>query len=798
MPSRFNNELVTRARLDLNLTQEQLALALGVDVRTYRRYESGDVNDPSEGFSLRHASRRRILIRLSQELGLAESELLSEAHPARPDLDVTSSWVARFAHAFPRAPHFVGREDVLATLDAWWHASERTPVFALVGVGGSGKTSIAERWLASLEQSGPCAGIFAYSFYDDERVESFAEQALHYFSRAQALGVTGDALTQLQDLLQQSPQSHLLVLDGLEVVQGNGEDGSGLGRITDPALRRLLRCAARGLGFSRFLITTRFDPSDLAEWQGSGLQRLRLEALSAADAASILKEWGLRAEPAVLQELVERCGGHALSVSMLGSLVGSFLASGPGEAIQRELERALQPSSLESASRDDPRARRLLGVLGAYARALAPIERDLLSRLAVFPAGVDVGLLEYIAQAEPALAGALAGVGSSELVRSLLRLERLGLAYSSNHGESYAAHPFVAEYFQSLLAVAPAAIHSLESERLGARLDQHQASVAEPELVDVYEQLLFHTLRAGEAEQAAQIYLRKLGGFPELGLRRGAMSQGARIARHFTEAGDPARPHPGLSVPRRARLIYDLGLYSGALGDLSIAARCYQCFLELMGNAGNLEGQATGLRTLAYTLRLSGALTEALDLVDSSIACAERADSVDERVRGIALQARILHDLGRADAAREAFERARSLEGAPFGRRALWEAEHLIECFEFERAVVLLDDALAGMSELSWQGHVAHSRALLGFASLAREPADLAVARGHLEAARRWVTRSGEVEMALRCLELEACIAHASGRVQVAEDLVARGRDLAENCSFGWFSARFARLGANG
>jgi tetratricopeptide (TPR) repeat protein len=376
----------------------------------------------------------------------------------------------------------------------------------------------------------------------------------------------------------------------------------------------------------------------------------------------------------------------------------------------------------------------------------------------------------------------------------LVRLERLGLAHSSNHGESYTAHPFVAEYFQSLLAVAPAAIHALESGRLGARLDQHRASVADPELLDVYERLLFHTLQAGDPEQAAQIYLRKLGGFPELGLRRGAMSQGARIARHFTDEGDPFRPHPKLSAPRRARLVYDLGLYTGALGDLSFAARCYQSYLEQVGSAGSLEGQATGLRTLAYTLRLAGKIAEALELVESSIACAERADSVDERVRGLALRARILHDLGQTAAAGAAFAQARSLEQRPFARRALWEAEHLIECLELERAVRLIEDTLHGMSELSWQGHVAHSRALLGFVALAREPANPTAAREHLTAAQRWVAHSGEVEMALRCLELEARLALADERGQAARDLVARGRELADSCGFGWFSARFAQL----
>jgi len=59
---------------------------------------------------------------------------------------------------------------------------------------------------------------------------------------------------------------------------------------------------------------------------------------------------------------------------------------------------------------------------------------------------------------------------------------------------------------------------------------------------------------------------------------------------------------------------------------------------------------------------------------------------VEECPRGIALRARILHDLGQVAAARTAFEQTRSFEARPFARRALWEAEHLIDCQELEQA----------------------------------------------------------------------------------------------------------------
>jgi formylglycine-generating enzyme required for sulfatase activity/transcriptional regulator with XRE-family HTH domain len=75
---RFDHERLVRVRTDLNLTQEAVADAVGVDVRTYRRYETGVVNDVDGCFVVRNASRRRFLSKLCSELGVEEGELLVE------------------------------------------------------------------------------------------------------------------------------------------------------------------------------------------------------------------------------------------------------------------------------------------------------------------------------------------------------------------------------------------------------------------------------------------------------------------------------------------------------------------------------------------------------------------------------------------------------------------------------------------------------------------------------------------------------------------------------------------------
>jgi transcriptional regulator with XRE-family HTH domain len=760
MPPRFNHSLLARVRTELGLTQDAAATAVGVDVRTYRRYESGAVNDATAGFEVRNASRRQLLARLSAELGIPEADLVIAA-PA------PAQWFTCHAHTLPRAPHFVGRDPHLARLAAWTAPG----CLAVIAVGGAGKTSLVERWLARLGDGPHPGGVFVWSFYDDERSEALLARAVDYF--APDLHGHGDHLDTLQTALAAGPP-HLVILDGLEVAQASH------GRVEDAALRRLLLHAVRGLGNTRVLLTSRLAPADLLAWEGDGLTTLHLGDLSEREGRDLLARWGLRGDQ--LPALAERVGGHALSLAMLGSYVGTFLGGDVRHA---------RTIDLEPAARDDVQARKLLGVLSAYARALAPAERDLLARLALFPGGADLPLLTRLAAADPALAGALAGLAEPALTAIVARLGRLGLvARVGDH--RFAAHPFVAEYFRSLLTATPvAAIHDLECQHLIARLDRHGATHT-TDLLDVHESLLLHTLRSGRADEAMSIYTRTLGGFDHLGLRLGAMSRGARIVRMFAADGDPAHIAPTLAPARRARLVYDWGLYSGALGDLRQALACYRVHTEIVRSAGSLVGLTTSLRTRAYTERLTGALTDAMDLASAAIDAARAADSPGDLARGLALAGRIAHDLGHDDLAKNYFAQARATGDSSFARRGLWHAEHLLERGDPTTARAILEATLPGLQSLGWSGHTAHAHTILGLLDLEDPAPDLERARDHLTAARTWTTATGEVEVQLRCHELAARIATLAG--DDADPEIQRGHRLAATCGFGLHLVRLTNL----
>ncbi|WP_437971850.1 helix-turn-helix domain-containing protein [Sorangium sp. So ce260] len=828
----FNHALLLRARLELELTQEQVAASIGVDVRTYRRYESGAVNDPRLGFSVRSPSRRRILERLGAELGLAEAELLvgeaGGAPVAAPEAEdgaaasgageaaqgAAPAWRPLHAHTLQRARHFVGRGEILDRLAAWAGASPPSPpVIALLGVGGAGKTAIAERFLQGLGDAPRAGGVLVWSFYDDPRTEAFLDQAAAYFAPGQGASdaaaprppaAPGEQLARLKEALGQGPP-HLLVLDGLETVQAEGGAGRAHGELHDALLRRLLCAIAAGLGGARALVTSRFELADLAAWADGGLSTIRPESLGEGDAASLMRRWGIRNDDDALRALFESTGGHALSVAVVGSYVGAFLGGDAGRLS------AARAAHLAEAERDDVLARRLSSVLSAYARALPAGERDLLARLSVFPGGAGEAALLQLVRAGGEIAGAMAGWGAAELARGLARLTRLGLVFAARQGElCYSTHPFVRQHFKSLLGVPPDRIHAAGSAAPPPRLDEApRRAPRERRAIDAYEAILTELLGAGRATEAYEIYALGLGGFAHLGLKLGDMARGARILRAFAGGDDPRGMPASLPARLRASLAYDAGLYAGALGDLAFACACYEAHNELAGALGDPAPLETGLRTLAYTERLRGRLTEARRLLErasevglragGSAGSAVRASDSGQTVRIVALLAAVLHDLGEVDAAGERFAMLRKLGDAPVARRALWEAEHDLALGRRDTAREATERNIAECRRRGWEGHVAHGHTLLGLALLDGGDGggvDAASAEAHLVEARRWASATGEVEVALRCHELAARIALAAGRPDDGARQALEGLHVAEACGFGPFRARLAVVAA--
>ena len=371
---------------------------------------------------------------------------------------------------------------------------------------------------------------------------------------------------------------HVLILDGLERVQSD-EGHRRRGELEDLQLKRLVRALAGGIGNTRALVTSRFPLVDLDDWTGAGHRAIALDDLERPVALEVMRGWGVKGDDAALARLIEplNIGGfyHALSVAVLGSYYGNFQDA-------REF-------SIEDAADTDPKARRLTRILEQYAKALTPVERDLLARLSLFPRGVKVELLGWIVQSGGEVAGALIGLTDHQLAKHLERLKALGLVfrYETDRQAVYSAHPFLRDFFRNLLGTKPESVHESVRAKLAPSLEARpKTKPSDPAILDQYELLIEQTLLAGRVQEAFDLYWYGLGGYQNLGWVLGENARGLRILERFVPRDDFSLIEPHLPLNDQSVLVNDLGLFAKNLGDLARAREAFRHMRRLDAEAG--------------------------------------------------------------------------------------------------------------------------------------------------------------------------------------------------------------------
>jgi len=207
-------------------------------------------------------------------------------------------------HRLQAAAAFQPRPE-LDALREWW-AKDARGVCALVGLGGSGKTAIAERFVRDLDA--PETGVFVYSFYEEPSAEAFFERL--------GAWIGGAAHFEVMAALRSSERRNLLVLDGLERVQSDD------GEIGDVPLSDLILRAATGmLGSTAILVTTRLAITPLELEPTAHLRRIDVGGLSMAAARALFEARGAQGTD---DAMLDRFGRHALLIDLAASYIAAF------------------------------------------------------------------------------------------------------------------------------------------------------------------------------------------------------------------------------------------------------------------------------------------------------------------------------------------------------------------------------------------------------------------------------------------------------------------------------------------
>lgn len=484
-----------------------------------------------------------------------------------------------FVHPLLRAHDWQHRPQ-LDELCQWWRGGGRG-VLALVGMGGAGKTAIAERFLRVLPGGLPTDpdvrkddslptphGVFVFSFYDAPNPEAFFEALQMWLERTPRLQMVL-SLQQMIFLLQQTPG--LMVLDGLEKVQEDGVRGL-LGRLESPKLREFLdRIAAGYFPELSVLVTSRFPLADLRDARPQFFRSLPIEEIEVPAGIRLLRARGVRGTDLQLASIVEACGRHALTVDFAGGYIAEFGGGDPATPVDFDMDSERLRQRLD----DEPdEARRHVLKQGHRFARLAERYREamrgdkakqtegdaaalaLLERICLFRLGVEAETLASIFTGENAVnvsGPALAGLSRVQLQKKLDWLVRMRIVEANTKSSAqpyllsdlkpetrnlkpfYSIHPAVRDGFLS--GIGDAALRANhEAVRQGLEVSLGDApgkNPSDPATLDLLEEIVHHTLQSGHVSEAWDIHRNRIGGYQNLGWRLGAYERGERICRAF-------------------------------------------------------------------------------------------------------------------------------------------------------------------------------------------------------------------------------------------------------------------------
>jgi hypothetical protein len=676
----------------------------------------------------------------------------------------------RIVHALQPAPHFHGRDPLVAELTAWV-ADLASPdrVWSLVAAGGTGKTAVAERVVRDMKPGE--ANVLVWSFYEKPDADAFLRECNQLFLGEEE-GPAGGRLERLERGLRDG-RPHLIVLDGLERVQEDAGAGRVRGELSDQTLKLLLRVLAAGLGRARALVTSRFPLVDLQDWTNRGYRDTRLEDLPPEAAVAVLRGWGVLGDEAALRAAASQVGFHALSVAVIGSYFHSF-AGGRIEEVKS--------FDLDAVTGDDPKAAKLARVLASYAERLPPEERELLARLSVFPRGVTVDLLGILVDAGGEVAGLLVNA-KARLVGWLNSLRARGLVfeYRSDTSVTWTAHPFLRERFRDLLGCPSEQVFDVVAQSLGTGLEkQPKAKPSDPNMLDRYERLVEAMRLAGREQEAFELYCDGMGGYINLGQALGEYQRGYRILAAFSATGRPEDLGPTMVLPWRSLLANELALFAEDLGRLKAGWAIRQMDNGWTKSLAEPSDLSRGLINSSWVAFERGRLLESRGLADAGLA----ATGDDRQVKIVLLGFRAFaaHALGDIPLAREDFAAATRLQGGPLV--SFWGSHyvrHHLDLANFSAARSACDKGFENARSNRGYQEFSLIHSLLARIDLAEgnDPTP------HLDEIRAWTSRTGQMRPIIQAHLLTALHLLTSGDPQSALGEAETGLLHAVACGYG-------------
>lgn len=510
----------------------------------------------------------------------------------------------RVVHPLPPARDFQGRGE-LAAIARFWSEHRSGGVLGLEGMGGSGKTALVERFLCELpgapfERNGVAKRpdlprpqrMLVWSFYEAGDSGEFVAELFDYFcesaatsaieavakggrsasvhargSRTPPASLMARLAAIQQALAAQAGSRTLLVLDGLERIQ---HEKHGLGRFREDAtpVRQFLQWIAQHPSGVWVIATSRLPLTDIHDWQGNGYVRLTVGGLEASAARALLRTRGVWGTDDQLDTLAGEFGWHALTLTHLGGLLKIHASGDPTQTT------VLPPlTKIGGAAEQEAQAQKIGRILAFYEHLLGPEAAALLKIISVFRTATSEEAVAAAASCSGLLGPETPRYQLRDTLQRLCDLQLLQEHTGPEGTKAFAVHPAVGRYFYEALGEDAIQAHEGVEKYLERQVPPEAVRVpvrgvvrtrgaaslrgthatrlpAEPPVLDLLEEMVYHTLAAGHGEAAYRVYRERLGGYEHLGRSLGDFSRGARLTGLFLPPAPTALPQDSPYLPR--------------------------------------------------------------------------------------------------------------------------------------------------------------------------------------------------------------------------------------------------------
>jgi tetratricopeptide (TPR) repeat protein len=708
------------------------------------------------------------------ELPLRTEPLKLKPAP-EPKFDIAQAEAAVFIKekfSWNNAPsilaEWTGRDHLLAQITEDWNNSSKH-VTGLIGFGGEGKSSLARKWVETLERSSvqTCDGIFWWGFYENRSVDEFLEAALKYMSggridprqiqssnlRAQIIGAMLGA------------GRYLFVLDGLEVIQHQEGDQYGLLQSND--LRDMLTFFARPDNSSFCLITSRAPLLDLMDY--TTYTHRDVDRLSEEDGRALLQRLGVQGSDAELNQVVADWDGHALTLSILAA----YLA----ERYKGEIKHL---ADIPIPTADEPRYERVHRVLRRYDEHLTEAEREFLKLFSVFRLPVQESAFEKVFKP------LLKSLDKDALLKLVSRLANYRLIRRDEHENSYTTHPLIRNHYFALFTKG----NPSQGKAAHSQIKDYYLSIAGdtpeyPTLDDLKPliEIVHHACQAGAYDEAFnEVYWERIHQRQRAVTvhQLGANDTNLSILAELFQNGDRTQEPQVNDAGDKLWILNSIGLCLMSLGRLREAVPFYERAVngyladEKWEYAGNIYHNLAELHVSLGALKAGAkAAHQALDF-------ARRAEHKQDERNSLAFQGLANHLLGNMQTASDAFAQAEKLgEEIDSSKRYLYSllginhADHLRRSGQSVYARRVTEANLQILERLHTAFQISQCHRVLG--DLDSDSGDQDYAHAHYESALK-IARG----ISARYILIEALLARGRWQAKHMKDANAAFNDLNE------------------